>query len=782
MAVARGVHTRVQNAEVRAVEIAADAGEQIVLVGCIHQHLQTFTLRREAGTHDAFVDCRGCALDRCGRRIFRQVSGALRDLAREHARVPGDLVRLVAHEIAHVQCVPQRLVRLVGQGMQGQHGQCFALAAFDHGARVGRTAPECAQRVAVQVFQQLALPGIPYLGAGPSNVGHCQQVQGREVALVPHAFRKGRDHVRIAQVFLLRHAAHGQVFGHQKLDEPAVFTRDAVLAAERAHVARTQFGMVAAASFGDVVEDRRDVEDPRLVPAGCELRAERVFVRVFGDEETAHVAQHHQDVLVHGVDVEQVVLHLADDVAEHPEVAPQHRRLVHQPDGVGDALGLLQDFQEQRAVDRVGTEPRVHHRARVVERAQRAGRQALDAHRGLVEVEGLQDGMRLLHIQVVARHLEHAGLVEEALVERAQAVHAGHVAAQALLDVEQQDLVELRHRLRGPVIALHQRFAGPARAACGARHLRLEAERLGHRGLQVKHQPVLAAVGQQVQACADQAEQGLVGLDLARFQRRGQTLAGQLVPAAAQARGLGHPQDDLQVAQAAGRLLAIRFERVGRVLELGVALAHLQRLGDEEGLGVHGFAEIADQARKGILAAGDQPAFQQRGLHGHVLGRLGHAVANGAHAGADLESQVPAGADERLQPGLERRVRVRQAAIGQQHQNIDIGKRKQFAASVAAHRHQRETGTEVRERPEFTQGLVGQAGKVLQGLAHAAGGGALDTEPGQQGGLVAAVLEPQRAEVAQARGRGGDGHEVRRPRPRPGAPRSRARQGCRRTG
>jgi hypothetical protein len=36
-------------------------------------------------------------------------------------------------------------------------------------------------------------------------------------------------------------------------------------------------------------------------------------VRVLGDEEAPHVAQHHQDVLVHRVDVEQVVLHLPHD-------------------------------------------------------------------------------------------------------------------------------------------------------------------------------------------------------------------------------------------------------------------------------------------------------------------------------------------------------------------------------------------------------------------------------------------------------------------------------------
>ena len=104
--------------------------------------------------------------------------------------------------------------------------------------------------------------------------------------------------------------------------------------------------MVAAAPLADVVEQRSDVENPRFVPASGELRARRVFMRVLGHEKAPHVAQHHQDVLVHGVDMEQVVLHLPHDAPEGPQVAAQHGGLVHEPHGVRDACGLLQDLHE----------------------------------------------------------------------------------------------------------------------------------------------------------------------------------------------------------------------------------------------------------------------------------------------------------------------------------------------------------------------------------------------------------------------------------------------------
>ena len=48
----------------------------------------------------------------------------------------------------------------------------------------------------------------------------------------------------------------------------------------------------------------------------------------------------------------------------------------------------------------------------------RGRKQALDAGRGLVQQEGLEDGARVLQVQVVARHLDHPGLLGEALVDR----------------------------------------------------------------------------------------------------------------------------------------------------------------------------------------------------------------------------------------------------------------------------------------------------------------------------------------------------------------------------
>ncbi len=522
--------------------------------------------------------------------------------------MPGDVGGLVAHEVAHVQCVPQLLVRLEGQGAQGQQHQGLALARLDHGLCVGCPAAQHAQRGAVQVFEQLALPGIPHLGAGAPDVGHGEQVQGREVALVAHALGEGGDHVGVRQVLLLRHVAHGEVLAHQELDELGVFARHAVLAAEAPRLHGADLRMVAAAPLADVVEQRGHEQHPGLVPAARELRAERVLVRMFGNEEAPHIAQHHEDVLVHGVGVEQVVLHLPDDAPERPEVAPEHRGLVHQPHGVRDARGLLQDAQEGGAVHRVAPEGSVHHAARVVERAQRARREVLQPGGALVEQEGLKDGVRVAQVQVVAGHLDQTVLVQKARVDGLGRLR-GRV--QAFFDVEQQDLAQLRDRLGRPVVAPHQRLAGAQRKARALGGLRAVAKGFGHGGLQVEHQPVFASPGHGVQACADEKQQCLVALDLAHLVRCGQSAVGQFVPALAQAGGARHPQDQVQVAQATGRFLAVGLQRVRGVFVFGVALAHLQRLGHQKGVRVELRTKLVLKACKQGGVAANAPCFEQ---------------------------------------------------------------------------------------------------------------------------------------------------------------------------
>ena len=126
------------------------------------------------------------------------------------------------------------------QAVQRQHDQGVAFARFHLGLRVGCAPAQHPQGQAVQVFQELALPGIPDLGAGAANVRHRQQVQRGQTPLAADPLGKGGNHVSVAQVRLLCDPAHGQVLVHQELDQTAVVPPDVVLAAKPPHLLRAQ--------------------------------------------------------------------------------------------------------------------------------------------------------------------------------------------------------------------------------------------------------------------------------------------------------------------------------------------------------------------------------------------------------------------------------------------------------------------------------------------------------------------------------------------------------------
>ena len=87
--------------------------------------------------------------------------------------------------------------------------------------------------------------------------------------------------------------------------------------------------MVAAAALGDIVKQAGQIEQFRPLEIAHQAAAQRKFVREFRHREAAQVAHDIQDVLVDGVDVIQIVLHLADDAAEGGDVAAEHAVFVH---------------------------------------------------------------------------------------------------------------------------------------------------------------------------------------------------------------------------------------------------------------------------------------------------------------------------------------------------------------------------------------------------------------------------------------------------------------------
>ena len=185
------------------------------------------------------------------------------------ARVPGDLRRVVAREVARPRACPTAASRCrAAPSAAPACCRASSLRASISASRLGVRAAERAQREAVQVLEQLALPGVPHLGAGAADVGHRQQVQRGQAALVAHALgearrsRRGRTGPPSARC---GSSSGGAAPGTRSA---CASSRSISCSRQKRRTSRApSVGVVAAAALGDVVEQRRDVEDPRLVPA-----------------------------------------------------------------------------------------------------------------------------------------------------------------------------------------------------------------------------------------------------------------------------------------------------------------------------------------------------------------------------------------------------------------------------------------------------------------------------------------------------------------------------------
>ena len=178
--------------------------------------------------------------------------------------------------------------------------------------------------------------------------------------------------------------------------------------------------MVAAAALGDVVEERGHHQDPGLVPAGSQLGAERVFVGVFGDEEAPHVAQHHQDVLIHRVHVEQACC-IWPTMRRNTHSSGPVPMSCHEAQRVRDAARRLSMARKGRGLtgslrNRASITCRALYSARSV-----AGRQAISANRRLVQQEVSRIACGFSSVQVVAGDLDLPALLKKRSFDRLRA-------------------------------------------------------------------------------------------------------------------------------------------------------------------------------------------------------------------------------------------------------------------------------------------------------------------------------------------------------------------------
>ena len=218
-------------------------------------------------------------------------------------------------------------------------------------------------------------------------------------------------------------------------------------------------------------------------------------------------------------------------------------------------------------------------RARATARA--ASARSCRAAPGAAAAAGSSPGSRAARARTGPRRqrLEQLAARLEALVQR-RAAAASASGSRRASEVLQQDGVELRHRLGGAVVALHQLLAGAPRRRCRE----AASARRARSGSRTRGGPRAGRRGS-AGGCAGPAASASWRASCARLRRaaiRPRALPARPPAASPKPQRARDPQDHLQVAQPAGRLLEVGLQGVGGVLVLGVALLLLERLRLEE--------------------------------------------------------------------------------------------------------------------------------------------------------------------------------------------------------
>ena len=435
--------------------------------------------------------------------------------------------------------------------------------------------------------------------------------------------------------------------------------------------------MVTAAALGDVVQQRGQQHDFRLGHVGPDLAAQREITLRGGVGEARHVAQHAQRVLVDGVDVEQVVLHAAEDLAERGQDRRQQAVPVHPPQRVHRRRAPAQQTQERGQRVGVGGQHRFVHGGGAVDAAHAVG--AETDHAGQIQPrdENLDQGRRPTHEKLGIARRQAPAITHEVRTDglfvagRLKHFHEtfGHLHTQPL------------HLAGGAVVALHELLHAKVFLV-----LVLEPQSRRQRALVVEQQPFLGPPRFQMQRVAVATQRGLRLAQAGALGRIEQTFDLHVLEPARMHQPATQPAQRIERAQATGAVLDVGLQVVGGVVvarvagvALGQARGQVVRRGPQ-------LRVVDDGAQRGVEGGvTHQPSrIQQAGEYRGIARRQLAALRQLAHGVAHFQADVPQRGEELLQ-----RAQPRRRGCVDQRQQVHIRIRKQQAAAVAPHGEQR---------------------------------------------------------------------------------------------
>ena len=100
--------------------------------------------------------------------------------------------------------------------------------------------------------------------------------------------------------------------------------------------------MIAASPFGDIVKQRGDKDQFRMRQARPQLHAQRMLLACLFTGEAFQLLHNPNSVLIHRIGMEQVELHLADNVRPLRHIGAEHAVSVHRQEAAANRAGMTQ--------------------------------------------------------------------------------------------------------------------------------------------------------------------------------------------------------------------------------------------------------------------------------------------------------------------------------------------------------------------------------------------------------------------------------------------------------
>src|SRR5690554_1444053 len=639
------------------------------------------------------------------------VCGPAPGVANQHQRVrvvamaddggglPGNVHGGILQEVFLVDRVPDFFDLFVGHVLGVQDFPGFFPGGVYPGLAVYRGVDTAAQGPLgfdIQLAQQGSAPGVPEFRVGGADVAHRQNVQVIQVGLAGHSPGKGLDDVRVCNVLALGGHGHEQVVLYQPGDQLGIPFAQVMPLAESLGINGAQLGMVATPALGDIVVKAGNIQGVQLGKPVNQPRGQGVFCLGLGAGQSHHVADYPHGMGVHGINMEQVVLHLADDLAKLRQVAAQHVVLLHGRQGLVQRVRGAQQLHEQGGYRQVVTEGVINQVPVGPQRPDGGGANAFDLRVLRHQHKNFHDGVGGVGKDLVIDRFYIQVAHLEAFVERADFVFTA--AAQDRLVVKLQQYVgNLGQGQYCAVVLLHHQFNAQPLAFV------LITQHLGQGPLVIKQQAVLVAVSNQLQTETQAPQEGFAFVQNLVFFFGQDAEAGEVRHALQAEVALGNPADGLDVPQGAWGAFYVGLQVVLGVAVFLVALLLFFPLGDKVGLvgadfvGIGLFAQGLPQA----VGPGDGTGLQQVGKDRDIFPGGSDGFIHAAHAVADIEFQVPQQGNKGAQIVLP----FGRHAFAGENQQVDIGVGVQFTPAVATYGNQGDVfgaseGVPVPDQPE----------------------------------------------------------------------------------